>query len=713
VSDEGTTIVVDAEGDATPGLDPETGTVTIEHDDGSITIGPDEDDSVERQEETDENFYRNLALELDGSTLGLIADDLLEGIDSDIASRKDWLEQRAEIIAMLGLKLEEPRGDLSASAAPLEGMSVVNHPLLLEAVLRFQANARGELLPAEGPVKVSVDSEADSTGTQSTLPGDTQPALDSDNLAETLEEQFNYYLTVTASEYYPDTDRMLFLLGAGGTMFKKVYRCPIRRRPVSESVDAEHIIVSNNATDLKNALRVTHHIRNMSKTTLKRMQLLGVYRDIMLGDQTGPEITAVDQVKAEQQGTDPNATRPEDQNPDLYECYCSLDIPGFEDTDDKGNATGLLLPYRVTIHRESKQILAIVRNWEQGDDDKIAREVFVKYPFVPGLGFWDIGLGHILGNTTRALSAMWRIAIDNGMFANFPGGLIAKSAVRQNSNEMRIPPGGFQPIETSDKDIRSLVTELPYRDVSPAFLSLIQGVTETGQRVGGTAELQVGEGRQDAPVGTTLALIEQATKVMDAVHKRIHAAQAKEFQLLKELFRQNPQDIIRGRKGALEAWNEDEFKAALERADITPRADPNTPSHMHRLMKAMNLLQMAQMAPQLFNTYEVATYVLRILGIENIDKILVPPQPVAPAPPPLADVAKMIAAQAQLGRNQVASEKNQLQAAQLAADNQHRDADRDADLQKASLNVAKELIVHPESAPIVENTLGPLKPPTQ
>ncbi|TIN65085.1 MAG: hypothetical protein E5Y26_06775 [Mesorhizobium sp.] len=596
-------------------IDPATGAAMIEMDDGGVIV----DFSPAAATDKASKFNDNLAEKIEQAELDRISAELRLGIQEDDRSRSDWLDTRAKGIRLLGLKVEDPKSSVDSSVA-LEGMSTVRHPLLLEAVLRFQANARGELLPAAGPIKVG--DKILETG-------------DDDELAESLESDLNYYLTTTASEYYPDTDRLLFFGGCG---FKKVYNCPIRQRPVSESVDAKDLIVSDAATDMRNSRRVTHQIQ-MKPSTLRRMQLAGAYRDIQLGTPNPAMPNAVDQEIASTQGIDPiSAIREDDRDFTIYECYCELNIKGYEDKK-RGQATGLALPYRVVIDKDSTRILEVRRNWAEDDDAKLPKVPFVKYPFVPGLGFYDIGLVHILGNTTNALTAAWREMLDAGMFANFPGFLYSKLGGRQNTNEFRIPPGGGAPIETNGRPIGEAVMPLPYKDVSPAFATLVDNVAQTGQRVGGTAEIQIGEGRQDAPVGTTLALIEQATKIMDAVHKRLHAAQAEEFQMLKECFRQNPDAFVRSVKGTLK-WDANKFVQALEDASLVPQADPNTPSHMHRLMKAMALKQLQGASPQLYNARAVDERVLHMIGMDDAETLMVPAnQP----PPPNPEIMKGMA----------------------------------------------------------------------
>lgn len=620
----------------------------------------------------------NLAEKLDESQLGVIAEDLLEGIASDDESRREWLETRARGMELLGLKLEDPKS--SGASAPVEGMSVVRHPLLLEAVLRFQANARGELLPSNGPVKIRVDGD---------------PSTATDIAARALERDLNHYLTVTASEYYEDTDRMLLMVGFGGSAFKKVYNCPLRRRPVSESVDASDLIVSNTATDIKNASRVTHRVR-MRQSVMKRMQIVGEYRDVDIGEALSMP-NAIDQKVGEIQGTAAASSRPEDQDREVYECYCEIDLPGFEHKLNK-KKTGLPLPYVVTIDRESRRILAIRRNWDEDDKDCCAKQRIVHYKFVPGFGFYGIGLVHILGNSTNALTAAWREMLDAGMFANFPGFLYAKSSARQTSNVFRIAPGSGAAIDTGGQPITQMVMPLPYKEAGPGMIQLVKDITETGTRVGGTSEANVAEGKQEAPVGTTLALIEQASKMMSAVHKRMHAAQAEEFRKLRDEFQADPSALWRGNKRAAKRWDEAKFKAALEMYELVPCADPNTPSQMHRLMKATAVKQMAQLNPQMYDMRKVDAHVFAMADMGDPNSMFAPPQP--PAGPDPAIMAAM-----ELKKADIAFKEKK-----LAVDKVQKEKDRKTKENLAVLELGERLATHPESYGIVNEQLGRMAP---
>ena len=594
----------------TPEIDANGSIMRIDHGDGSITLSLD-GKPIEEAEDANEpaGWFDNLAEKIEDSELSRITEDLLRGVSDDIESRQEWIEDRAQGIKLLGLKIELPGVSGSSDGAPVEGMSRVRHPLLQEAVLRFQANARSELLPTDGPVKI----RDDANGT----------TLERDRIADAFEKDMNHYLTSTAREYYPDTDRMLLLLGFGGTAFKKVYFCPLRNRPVSDSVDADDLIVNNKATDLSSALRVTHRVM-MKPSTVKRLQILGVYRDVELStpNETSPDAAA--EAKAAQQGVSSSVTNPEDRDREIYEVYCELDIKGFEHKH-KGKPSGLEIPYRVTIDVSAREILSIVRNYDQ-DTESLpeARTTFVKYTFVPGLGFYDIGLLHILGNTTNAVTAAWRELLDAGMFANFPGFLISDVGSRQNTNIFRVPPGGGAQVKTGGQKIGDAIMPLPYKEPSQALMALTENMATTGMRVGGTSELQVGEGRADAPVGTTLAMIEQAMKVMNAVHKRMHSAQAEEFSLLVQCFRDHPNSFWeRNRKPTIE-WNEELFLQALTDVELVPQADPNTSSHAQRVMKIMALKQLQAANPALYDEVAIDKAALRAIGWSNPEQFMKP-----------------------------------------------------------------------------------------
>jgi hypothetical protein len=615
--------IIDAdEGEDVPEVDDKGNILRIDHPDGSITVSLNGNPVADAED--DENppgWFDNLVDKIDDLELSRISDELMRGISDDQQSRQDWVEDRATGLRLLGLKIEIPGLQGAADGAPVEGMSRVRHPLLLEAVLRFQANARSELLPTDGPVKVRNDSN--------------NANLQQDNLANALEKDLNHYLTAVATEYYPDTDRMLLMLGFGGTAFKKITFCPLRNRPVSETVDAEDLIVNNAATDLSNAKRITHRVY-MRPSVVRRMQILGVYKDIDLHTPNMAQLDSVQLEKRSQEGIAVSVTNPDDRDREIYECYCELDIQGFHHKF-KGKVTGLEIPYRVTIDASSKKILSIVRNYDEDGELPEARQNFVKYTFVPGFGFYDIGLLHILGNTVNAITAAWRELLDAGMYANFPGFLMAETGARQNTNIFRVPPGGGALVKTGGLPISQAVMPLPYKEPSQALMALTENMAQTGMRIGGTSEQAVGEGRADAPVGTTLAMIEQAQKVMNSVHKRMHASQATEFQLLARCFKENPESFWQKKNKPSYAWDEQTFLAALNDCELVPQADPNTASHTQRIMKIMALKQLQAAQPGLYDPIAIDKAALQAIGWNNPEQFMAPPSAQGKMPPEIQE----------------------------------------------------------------------------
>jgi len=652
-------------------------------DDGDIVITFGGPSSVSPETE----HFDDLSRFLSESDLARVAEDVLEGVAEDDRSRAEWLADRAAGLKLLGFKLEDPKSDMAGSSAPVDGMSVVRHPLLGEAVLHFQANALGELLPADGPAKARNWGAGDA---------------EMDALADQLETDLNYYLTVTASEYVPDTDRMLFMVGYSGMAFKKVSRCPLRRRPVSECVDAEHLIVSNTATDLQNAPRVTHEVR-MQPATFKRMQIAGVYRDI----DVGPPETDTDvfgSAVARHAGVDLNVTRYEDQVRTIYEAYVFLDLPGFEHKDEAGKVTGLPLPYRVTIDKTSRRLLEIRRDWREGDEDYLRRRTFIPFKFVPAFGFYAIGLLQILGNTTSALTAAWRILLDAGMFSNFPGFMYARNGARQTNNSFRIPPGEGVPVDVPPGTrIQDAIMAPPYKGPDASLIQLTENIAGAGQRLGGAAELPSAEGRAETPVGTILALIEQALKVMDAVHKRLCAAQGQELECIRQLLLEDPEALWRGAAGrpAGLGWDREKALKALEAISIVPRADPNTPSHMHRLAKAGALVQFAQiMPPGLLDMRAVARRALTMMRVGDVDALITPPTPPDGRPSP-----EEMLGQAAMDANVIKQQQHQAQTAlkhaELVTRTQLKEKELAAREEIERLKIAEKLVTHPDMQDMV------------
>lgn len=754
---DGTDILIQTDdGDNLNGLDPLNGTISLPDADGNVMI----DFNPEPLILQSKNFDDNLAEHIPEGIMGGLAADLLDAIDEDDRDRADWLDQRAQGIDLLGMKLERPGGSVGSSSAPMDGMSRVRDSLLMENVLRSQATAFAELCPSEGPCKViNYGPETE----------------DSDKLAEDFEKDFNYYLTTIASEYYKDTYSMLGMTVYASGMFKKVYWCPLKERPVSESVDGSDLIVPSNITDIKNAGRITHVVQ-MRQSIMKQLQLEEVYRDVPLRIPT-PDVNVLQQKKADVAGFDAKPQRPEDQTYTVYECYCELDLPGFEHKKGmKGDAkkpgadaanTGRPLPYRVTIDKDSRTVLEIRRNWKDGDDRYRPKIPFVAFPYIIAgfTGFYGIGLLHILGNYAIALTAMLREGIDAGMFANFPGGLIAKGATRQLTNEIRVAPGTLAPVDIGAAGrIQDAIMHLPYNDITQGLLALMQMVADRGMKLGGSGETAVGEGKQDAPVGTTLALIEQQTKIESAVHKTFHAAQAEELRLLRDLFKDDPESLFAGNPrpslGSTQEMRIQRFKQALENCDLEPRSDPNTPSHMHRLMKATALKQLTMGNPQ-YNQVAVDERIASMMRIDDFQSLLAPPQQSQPDPMAIAQLqleaqkvdvqrqgvqvqAAKVASQHQTDQAKIQSQQetdalkiahqhltsnapqrpDPLQVAalhlkdkqlnqnatKLAVDAHNAQADRASSETVKSMDIASRLATHPESQPIVNSELSGLSP---
>ena len=745
--------------DTNVSVDPETGVVQIANDDGSVTIDP-TGASLFQKPDTPDTFDENLALKIDPIELSRIGEDLLMAVEADKSDRSQWEQMRAKCVELLGMKLDDPKGDVSRSSMGMS-TSVVRDPILLEAVERFRANAYAELCPSAGPVKV-VNFSDQKTG--------------SDELAEALEKDLNFYLTTTASEYYPDTRYMLWWTGLASGTFKKVYRCPLRQRPVSEYVDGTDLIVPASATDLKNSPRVTHQVA-MPRDIMRAMQLEGVYLDVPLADPMQPMINAVAQKTATVSGKAPQSQRVEDQNYTVYECYCKLDIKGYEHKI-KGKPTGLPLPYRVTIEEGTRQVLEIRRNWDaDADKDDVYRPPlipFVLFPYSTGISrIYGSGLGQMMGNMASALTALLRISIDQGMMANYPGLLMAKGSGRQVQNQIMVPPGGAAEVDTGGLPIQQCVMPMPFKDVSQGVVSLIEQTRAVAQRLGGTADMPVGEGRQDAPVGTTLAMIEQATKVEGSVHKALHAAQGEEFRLLVRLFRDDPEPLWRGNRRPAMGMAADEnakkarlakFAEALENCDIVPMADPNVPSGMHRNIMATGFKQFTTGNPA-YDAVKVDRYVARqMFKISNadFDQFLVPPQA---AQPPQIDPAIMaqlqiakqnadtnqlkVTLQAQQAEKALTSKENieslkiasahakgqqspdqgpvepdpiqiaelqlkhrdqNLKEADMALKYKNAQSDRETKLSVEALKMAQATSVHPMSDPIVDEQLSQMAP---
>lgn len=693
-----------------PGTLDDKGRLRIETPDGGIIIRRD----WKQQPQESGKHTDNLALGMTEAALGALADDLLRGIQADELSRAEWLQGLADAVDMLGLRLKKAGATADDSAAPLEGMSTFDHPLLLQAVIRFQADFVAEMLPADGPVKVRSDE------TQAPPGMDNQPEqMTEDDLASDLEKDLNHYLTSTATEYYPDTTRMAFRLGLFGGGFKKVYDCPLRKRPVSESIQINDLIVDHSATDIQNASlvgRVTHRIK-MANAMLKRMVKAGVYRDPPVLTEPTERLDPLQQAEKRAQGLTQFSQLPSDHPHTIYECSTGLDPDTVGDT----GSDGTYRPYKVTIEETSRTVLSIRRNWREDDPLMMPRREYVKYAYIDGLGFYPIGLIHILGNTVRALTAAFRLFLDAGMFANFPGLLYADVGGRQLTNEFRVAPGAGVPIQTGGKSIGEMVMPLPYKSPDQGFMAFIQHLEESGKALGGEASAPLMEGRANMPVGTMLAAIEQAVKPLKGVFKGLHRSQAEEFQLLRDRFRENPEALWKYNERPSRPWQYDEAVDALSDANLVPMADPNTSSQVQRIAIAGALFELAQAAPMLFKLRDVALRLMRMINIPDAEALLddiqaiaakqaaqQPPPKGGSAQDPALNAAKTELAQAQavearanatktVGETQTdqaaladKASQRQAEAASDVVESQDRAADRASRLQIAEMHERTE-----------------------
>ena len=710
-SDEPITVIIDD----TDGEEPES--IGIEQADGSLVIRLDGKKPSKSDPAGAKQHDANLAEFIDENELARICDELLNGIDADLQSRQEWIDRRASGIKHLALKIENPRSPSADADTAVEGQATIRSPIMLDAVMRFQANARGELLPAGGPVKIT-NWDTSKTPAHQLLLKQAGAHDDGDILAEILETTFNRYLTIHDREYYPDTNRMFFMQGFGGCGFKKIYRCPIRRRPVSRSVDADDVIVSDGEVSLQECGRVTHRIM-MRQSVLRRMQLAGTYVDEDILPPTPPEPDAVERAERDVAGLGLAwSQRPEDYKHTVYECYCELDIAGYEHKEG-GKITGLPLPYRVTLDKDSQTVLEVRRNWRQNDDRYIKIMPLVKYPFVEGLGFYGIGLLHIMGNATAAITTAWRLALDSAAFSSWPGFLYSETVGRQDTMTFRVGLGSGVKINTGGQPIGQNVMALPYKDVTAGLVQVTTHIEEEARRVGGTPELMVGEGRQDVPVGTTLAMLDQAVKVLDSVHKGMHIAQAEEFSLLRDLFKEDPDSLLCAAPSAARAWDRADLIRALEECNLTPQADPNTPSHTIRVMKAVALVQLVSLKPDQWDLKAVIRKVSTMVGLGNVDELFAPDQQGGQPPDPkvMKDMMEIKLKMAELqqksqddvmkGQLQILSEKmDVLQEYMKLQNNREERASREkieaAKMAQEQMNLAEGALIHPLATPVAE-----------
>lgn len=586
-------------------------------DDIDPTKDKDEDD------ERDEDFDENLAEKIGDWELNKIAADLLKGIEADLLSRRDWEEMVERAIKFMGLIYEEASGEMSSEGS----ISKAWHTLVAEAAVTFWANAHAEFLPADGPVKIKDDQveEIDPQAPPPNMPTRTQ-------LAEAKEKDLNHYLKVKDKQYYRDFSRMLFSVGPKGTEFRKVYFNPLRGMPVSEWVKSENLIISNDEADISTAGRVTEKIP-MSNADVRWMAWKKYWRDVTLR-QPMDTPTGIQETIGRTEGIKPRPQLPEDQMHTIYECCCKLDLPGYEHE-------AIPLPYIVTIDKDSRQVLAIRRNWKQDDEEYHARQRYVMFGLVPGFGLYYLGFAHLLGNTERSLTALQREVIDNLMMSIFPGWLAKKGSFSRGDTQVRIGPSGVKEVDVGMQgSIRDAIMAVPTAPIPAAFVDLFQKLEDNGRKVVGQLELPVGEGLANVPVGTMIAMIEQTTKVMAAVHKGLHDSRQEELELLNDLIAEDP-SVLEGKKTPSGVrWSE--LQEEFADIDLVPSSDPNVPSHIHRVMQFIGLGQLAQMFPEYANRARMYKEGLTVLQINNPAEFTNPNPVQGGGPDP-----KMMAAQLQ------------------------------------------------------------------
>ena len=547
----------------------------------------------------------NLAEVLDDDVLGDLSSDIRAKFREDVESREDWEEAIAKGLGLLGINYEE-------RSEPFLGATGVTHPLLSEAVTQFQAQAYKEMLPSGGPVKTQILGA---------------PTKETEDQAQRVEDFMNYQITEIMEEYDPDTDQMLFYLPLTGSTFKKIYFDETKQRAVSKFVPAEDMVVPYSASDLRTAERVTHVVR-MSYNDIRKLQVAGVYRDVELSETgDGDDEGAIQERADELLGLRPNYS---DDSYTLLECHIDLDLEGFEDTDMEGNPSGIMLPYIVTIDQNSGKVLSVVRNFREQDPLKRKRQYFVHFKFLPGFGFYGFGLLHTIGGLSRAATSILRQLIDAGTLSNLPAGFKARG-VRIRNDDEPLNPGEFRDIDVPGGDLKNSIIPLPYKEPSGTLAQLLGVVVDSGRRFAQVADAKIADVNSQAPVGTTVALIEQGSKIISSIHKRLHYGQKQEFRMLAEIFSENPVPYPYFVGNVPPETMQADFDG---RVDILPVSDPNIFSMSQRLSLAQTQLQMAQAAPEMHNLREAYRRMYDALDIKNIDAILPEPpqpQPVDPA----------------------------------------------------------------------------------
>ncbi len=545
---------------------------------------------IEPGKEDEEDFNANLAEHIDDKVLATLASELIGDYDEDIASRKDWIQTYVDGLELLGMKLEE-------RAEPWEGACGVYHPLLSEALVKFQSETMLSTFPAAGPVKTQI------------IGKETPEKKDA---AQRVQADMNYQLMDVMKEYRPEHERMLWGLGLAGNAFKKIYYDPHIERQVSMYVPAEDIVVPYGASDLESAERVTHVMRK-TENELTRLQHAGFYRDVDIGEPNNI-LDEVEKKIAEKLGF--RATT--DHRYKILEMHVELDLEGFEHKDKDGKVTGIALPYVVTIEKGSAEILAIRRNWEPDDDTHQKRQHFVHYGYVPGFGFYYFGLIHLVGAFAKSGTSLIRQLVDAGTLANLPGGFKARG-LRVKGDDTPIAPGEFRDVDVPSGSIKDNLLPLPYKEPSQTLFLLFQNIIEEGRRFANTADLQISDMSAQAPVGTTLAILERTLKTMSAVQARVHYSMKQELGLLKEIiaaytpdeYNYDPEEGTRRAK-----------RSDYDNVDVIPVSDPNASTMAQKIVQYQAVLQLAQTSPTLYNMPLLHRQMLDVLGIKDAQKLV-------------------------------------------------------------------------------------------
>jgi len=567
------------------------------------------DDEITAPMQPQMSFDGNLVDFIDENTLQKISNDLLDAIESDKQSRSEWEKTYTDGLKYLGMKFDEMRSQ------PFEGSSGVVHPILAEAVTQFQAQAYKEMLPAKGPVKTEI------VGART---------IETENQAERVQEFMNYYIMNEMDEYDPELDQMLFYLPLAGSCFKKIYFDFVLNRAVAKFIAPEDLIVPYEAADISSAERITHSI-SMSANEIKKQQVTGFYANVDIGSGSYSEdMDDISEAIDEIQGISPSYK--ENRNRTVYEVHTVLDIEGFEDLDQQGMPTGLKLPYIVTIEEDSQKILSIRRNYRENDLLKNKINYFVQYKFLPGLGFYGLGLSHMIGGLSKASTSILRQLIDAGTLANLPAGFKARG-MRIRDEDDPLQPGEFRDIDTTGGSLRENLIPLPIKEPSNVLMQLLGILVDSGKRFAAIADMNVGDMNQAMPVGTTVALLERGTKVMSAIHKRLHYAQRIEFGLLAKVFSEYLPPVYNYQVGS--GPGEVKQMDFDDRVDIIPVSDPNIFSQSQRVTLAQELLQMVQSNPEIhgpMGIYEAYKRMYAALGVDNVDALLQPPPDMTPKP---------------------------------------------------------------------------------